>query len=185
MFHSYKIEGVVIKRINLGEADKILTIFTKEKGKIVVLAKGIRKIHSRKAPHLEPFSYVKAFVSNGKTFDLITEVETIENFSLIRLSLKRIAYGYQVAEVIDRLCAEREQSKSVFNLLVDFFKKMNQKEETNYEFLLDEFFSRLLWELGFLPRGKLLSGVALDNYLEKIMERNLKSKSLLSKLLNF
>ncbi|PIZ97846.1 MAG: DNA repair protein RecO, partial [Candidatus Levybacteria bacterium CG_4_10_14_0_2_um_filter_35_8] len=55
--NSYKTEGIVIKRRNLGEADKILTIFTKRYGKIQVKAPGIRKINSRRSPHVELLNY--------------------------------------------------------------------------------------------------------------------------------
>ena len=76
MTKSYKADGIIVARKNFGETDKLVTIFTKQYGKKVVLAKGIRRITSRRAPHLELFSAVSLVLRSGKSFDYITLVST-------------------------------------------------------------------------------------------------------------
>lgn len=178
----YKVEGIVLKRVVFGEADRIVTLFTKNFGKIIVLAKGIRKISSKKAPHLELFSHIQAILTSGSIWDYIIEVQTLESYSFFRSQLDRVAYGFKIVEEIDRLCAERESHQSIFYLLTDILRKIDDKRNTDIEILIDNFSSQLLWELGYLPSGRLLRGEVLDDFFEKIMEKNLKSKSLLAKI---
>ena len=81
MLNSSKIDGVILKRSNFGEADKLVTIFSKQQGKIKVLAKGIRRIKSKRAPHLELFNYTTLILHHGKSFDIVTEAKIINDFS--------------------------------------------------------------------------------------------------------
>ena|SRR3989344_9674800 len=182
MKRSFKTEGVVLKRRNFGEADKLLTVFTPFYGKIAVLAKGIRKIHSRKAPHLEVFSHVNLFIACGKSLDIVTEVETLETFHFLRTQLTRIAYAYRTVEEVDRLCAEKEVHKEIFPLLLNILRKLNDKKITNVEIIVEEFTCQLLWILGYLPRENILKGETLSRFLENVMERHLKSDSFLTKI---
>lgn len=182
MGRSFKTEGIVVKRTNFGEADKILTIFTKKHGKIVVLAKGIRRIHSRKAPHLELFSYVDVCVTSGRTFDYIVEAQTIESFIFLRSQVERVAQAFRIVEIVDRLCAEQQVHKNIFDLLVGVLRRLNDKNLVDIPVVVDEFAVELLWELGYLPKGRSLSSASLDRFLEQVMEKSLKSKCLLTKL---
>src|SRR3990167_8766400 len=100
---SYQLRAVVLKRYNIGESDKLITVFSRQQGKKIVLARGVRKLHSKKAPHLEPFSQVNLQLSKGKNIDLVTETQTIEYFKNIKNRLGRVAYAYKIVEVIDRL----------------------------------------------------------------------------------
>ena len=90
MARGYSAEGVILKKTNLGEADRLLTIFTKYKGKIRALAKGVRKITSRRSPNLELLNHVKAQFAGGKTFDVVTEVTTITTHKKIKENLFKV-----------------------------------------------------------------------------------------------
>lgn len=178
----YKTSGIVIRRVNMGEADKLITILTRYKGKIVVLAKGIRKITSRKAPHLELLTLVKLSIVSGKTWDYIIEAETIESFSYLRLSLEKIAWVYKIIEQTDRLVSEGLENRVIFDMLISILTDFNQTENLNFRNLTDFYSLNLLWELGYLPKGRQLAGDSLDKYMEQVMEKTLKSSNLLSKL---
>lgn len=179
---NYKAEGVVIKRVNFGEKDKLLTLFTKNFGKLLVLAKGIRAIHSKKAPHLELFTHVSFYVAIGRNLDIVTEAYTLESFPNLRKHLEKVAYTYSIAEVLDRLCAERQEHKNIFESLLVTLQKIDKDGETKIKKIVDEFILKTLWDLGFLVRGKILEGTDLQRFLEEVMEKNLKSDSLLSKI---
>lgn len=181
MFKSYKIEGIVIKRVNFSEADKLLTIYTKNRGKIKVIAKGIRKIKSRRAPHLEPFNQIVAFIAQGKTFGIVTEVLTKQSFSNIKKDLLKIVYAYRMIEEIDKICPEQEPHPQVYNLLIKSLTDLDGLVG-KYDYLLDAFTRKLLINLGFLSSDKILEGDSLEYYFESIIENSLKSKRLLSKL---
>ncbi len=179
--HSFKTEGIVLKRTNFGEADKILTIFTKHYGKLHLLAKGIRRTTSKKAPHLEPFSFAKLFIAKGKNLDLVMEAEVINNFSLLRKSLKKISLAYEICEIMDRLCPEQQTNRSLFELAVFELEKLsNSTDEQQYQ--INDFILKLLWDLGYLPEGKILIEADLNTFIEGVMEHKLKSKDLLTKI---
>lgn len=177
---SFKTEGVVLKRTNFGEADKILTVFTKHYGKLHLLAKGIRRTTSKKASHLEPFSLTKLFIAKGKKLDLVTEAEIINNFSVVRKNLKKITLAYQICELVNNLCPEQQVNRSLFTLVVGELVKLNNSTDSKYP--INDFVLKLLWDLGYLPKGKILPQRNIQNFVEEVMERKLKSSDLLIKI---
>jgi len=180
----YKATSIVIKRINYSEADKIVTIFTKEYGKIRILAKGIRKIHSRKASQLELFSFVQLSLAKSKFLDIVTEVEAYELFPKIRNNLKTVAYAYELIEIIDKLCPEQEVHKKLFDLFLETLRALNKEDDKDNALLLEKFKLQAIWNLGFLPYDQVLVGNSLDRFLESITERSIKSKKLINKILD-
>lgn len=182
MQRNYRAEGIVLKRVNFGEKDKLLTIFSKNLGKITLLAKGIRNIQSKKAPHLELFTHVSFFVALGRNLNIITEAYTLEAFPHIRKNLKKIAFSYNIAEILDRICAEHQEHKNIYTLLLETLRSIDNNEDGHIKILIDDFILKTLWELGYLVRGKTLPGDKLKIYLEEVMEKSLKSDSLIRKL---
>lgn len=171
MTRTYRTEGIIIKRTNYGEADRILTIFTKHYGKIKAIAKGVRKTTSKKGGNLELFNDVTLFLSEGRNLDIITEAEVINSFEKTRGNLNLVGQAFQIAEVADRLTAEREENRRVFELLRKSFQDLNRgKREAVLSFEIE-----LLKELGFgLPED--LSEKSVERFIESIIEKKLKSK---------
>lgn len=168
MRRSYKTEGIIIKRVNFGEADRILTIFTKHYGRIKAIAKGVRRIVSRKAGNLELFNQVILFLSMGKNWDIITDVEVVNNFAKQRQELDWVGQAFQIAEVVDKLTAEREENRRVFKLLKNALGNLDKEVVVQFE--ID-----LLGELGFgTPKDK--SEKSVVHFIENIIEKRLKSK---------
>ena len=93
-FKSYSDEGIVLARRNFGEADRILSIYSKNHGRISAIAKGIRRPISRKRGHLEVFCHIKFQITDGKGIGILTEVETLNNFGIIRKDLKKVSLAY-------------------------------------------------------------------------------------------
>jgi DNA repair protein RecO (recombination protein O) len=180
---SYKTDGIVLKRKNFGEADKILTVLTRNYGKLHLIAKGVRSTRSRKAPRLELFCLTKLLISKGRNLDLINDVEIISNYSNIRKSLKRIAYAYQICEIVDRLLPEQQINRSLFILLEREFVKLNSVVKIA-DYHLNKFILELLWDLGYLPKDKILSDDKINTFVENLIERRLKSNQLLTRIDN-
>lgn len=178
--NSYGTEGVILRRANLGEADKILTIFTKCHGKITVIAKGIRRTTSRKGGNLELFNQVKIYLAKGKSLDIVTEVEVIDSFSSWRRDLKKVAVAYQLCELVDKLSAEGVENDEVYDLLVNSF--LNLLPTTNHQSLITNFELSLLQYLGFWPRGKAVGDLDLNAYIEDLINRKLSAKKFLNKV---
>lgn len=182
MTRSYKIEGIIIKRQRVGETDNLITVFSKNFGKLILKAKGARKVTSRKSPYLEPYNHVYLYVVKGKTIDIITEVVAIESFSIIRSKLDKIAYGFKIIEVINRLLPERQPSELIFSLLVRTLKQLDKENSDQLNQIIEEFANQLLWGLGYLPKTRKLYGNILDLYLQQIMEKKIYSNNLLTKI---
>lgn len=180
MQRTYITQGIVIKRKNYGETDKILTIFTRQHGKIKVIAKGIRKIRSRRAPHLEVFNNVKLFLATGRNIDYITEAETIDNFLILKKDLNKIGLAYLVIEEIDVLCPDKEAYPDLYIRVLDYLKAMENIGNINPYKLTLEFSNMLLQNLGFLSHEKSLDATKLNDYIEELTNRKLKSNSLLT-----
>ncbi|MDP3244066.1 MAG: DNA repair protein RecO, partial [bacterium] len=147
-------EGVVLARRNYGEADRILSLFCRKNGRQSFLAKGVRKPSSKKRGHIEVFSHIKFQASRSKGIDMITEVDTLENFKNIRLSLKRTSLAYYFMEAVGRSTREGEKHRELFDLINNYLQRL-EKEKTLKKLKSDFIFS-LLTTLGFWPRGKIL-----------------------------
>lgn len=175
MGRSYKTEAIILKRKNLNEADRLITVFSREKGKLTVLAKGIRRLNSRKKGHLEPFTLSRLEVARGKSLDLITEAFTINGFPKLRLNLNRVRIAYLLLELTDKLTAENQEQVDVFNLLNEALEQLNSDAAANN--LILEFEVKLLQSLGFgLPLRT--DRAALEAHISEIIEKPLSSKKL-------
>jgi DNA repair protein RecO (recombination protein O) len=174
--NSYKTEGIVIKRRNYGEADKILTIFTKRHGKLQVKAPGIRRITSRRSAHVELLNYTAISLYHGKNLPVLTEAKTIEPFSDIKNDLKKVSSAYHVCELIDNLCPDNQENWEVFTLLNDTLRliiKTDRLEEVIRGFEL-----KILVELGFLKPIALSENFNTISFIEQILEKKLKSRQI-------
>ncbi len=171
----YKADGIILKRKNIGESDRILTIFTKEYGKLRIIAKGIRRVTSRRAPHLEVFTRVNTLLHRGKSLDSISEVEPVEIFEEIRGDLGRVSIAYLYCELIDALLPEKQEHRDIFDLLVHSLQTLNNKDSDDTYYYSRQFALELLWRLGFLPRSKTLRGDDLKSFIENITEKRLRT----------
>lgn len=180
----YKVEGIILKRKNVGEADRILTVFTKEHGKLRVIAKGIRKVPSRRAPHLEVFTHVVMVIHSGTSLESVSEVSSIETFPFLRSDLVRVSLGYYLCELVDSLLPERQKHEDVFKLLQESLASFNDQHFNTIYYLSKQFTLELLWRLGFLPREKSLSGARLQAFIENITERRLKTPPFAKRLIS-
>jgi DNA repair protein RecO (recombination protein O) len=117
----YRTEAIVLRRTDFGEADRLLTVFTPDRGKLRLVAKGARKPTSRKSGHVELFSLGQFLVAVGRELDIVTQAETLEPYLPLREELMRTTYAYYVAELADAFTAERDENGPLFDLLKDAF----------------------------------------------------------------
>lgn len=176
---TYSSIGFVIQRKNYLEADRILTLFTKDFGKITVLAKGVRKVTSRKRGGIEVFNKIKISVARGKGFDILTEVEVVTPADEIRNDLKRVSVGYYFCEVLQKITREEEKHAELFSIVEEYFEKL--KIETGLKKLRLDFTREVLISLGFWPEGKEM--INPDMVLEGVTERRMNSSRVGKKML--
>lgn len=169
--YSYSDEGIVLARRNYGEADRIISVYTKNHGRVSLIAKAVRRPESRKRGHLEIFSLIRFQAVSSRGLDLMPEVEVITNFREIRKSLKRISLAYYFCEVVSKITHEGEPHLEVFNLLVENLDKLQTAKQLKK--LRLDFILRLLIVLGYWPQGKFL--VNPDEKLAEVIERQVAS----------
>lgn len=175
---TYKTEGIILKRTNFGEADRILTIYTHHLGKIKVLAKGVRKTTSRKSGHLELFNWVQIYLAKGRNLDIITEAETVKAFRGWRKNLAKVGLAYHFCELVEGLTAEGVKSQEIFNLLAGSLLGLSQARSCDLEQASQNFAQRLLEETGFWPKGKKVGNLNLEEYIESLIEKKLRAKNI-------
>ena len=142
-----KVEGIILKRRNLGEADRILTVFSLQKGKISVLAKGVRRITSRRAGNVELLNRVSMYLHQAKTFLILTEASSINTFQKIKTDLTLSTYAYHIIELVDKLTAENQENRILYEHLVEVLKRLERKPR---QILIRAFEVKILANLGFI-----------------------------------
>lgn len=113
----YKIEGVVLRRRNLGEADRLVTVLSRDRGKLTVVARGARRPRSRLGGRLEPCTRVRALVVEGRRLDLVSQVEVLDARAGLRDDLERMAAATILLELTDRALVDRQPHPDVYRLL--------------------------------------------------------------------
>ncbi len=114
---TYRTEAVVIRRSDFGEADRLLTLFSIDRGKLRAIGKGARKPQSRKTGHVELFMRSKFLIAEGRDLDIVTQAEMVEAYSALRDDLVRATYASYAVELLDRFTVDEEPQRDIYDLL--------------------------------------------------------------------
>ena len=150
-FRSIRVEAVVLRHSDYGEADRLLTLYTRQLGKTRAVAKGARKIASRKAGHIEPFTHVKLQLAQGRDMLILTQADTVDAYQPLREDLILTSHASYVIELLDRFTYQDEtENSAIFNLLTATLARLASKSDT---WLVIRYYEmRLLDHLGFRPQ---------------------------------
>lgn len=150
-FRSVRVDAVVLRHSDFGEADRLITLYTRQLGKMRVIAKGARKIASRKAGHIEPFTYVRLQLAKGREMHLITQADTVDAYLPLRDDLILTGQASYVIELLDRFSYEDDTGNStIFRLLTDTLARL--AAQTDPWLAQRHYEMRLLDQLGFRPQ---------------------------------
>lgn len=149
---TYQTEAVIIKKTKLGEADRILTLYSLDMGKIQGIAKGIRRPRSKLAGHLELLSYSNVTFVRGHNLDTITGSQTIDSFLPLKSDLDLTACTLYLTELVHQFTAEHVENRFLFQLLIETMHRLCQA--SNRELLLRYFELHLLDTSGYRPQLK-------------------------------
>jgi DNA repair protein RecO (recombination protein O) len=149
----YRTHAVVLRRRDFRDADRILTVFTPNYGKLELIAKGIRKTTSRKAGHLELFSHSALMVAQGRTWDIVTEVVGVESFPNIRTDLDKIGQANYIGELVDSFSESDDENLALWELLIIALQELDSLPTGQDGRLLQHWFEMNLLSLaGFQPQ---------------------------------
>lgn len=145
----YRTPAVILKRMDLGEADRIVTLFSRDEGKVRAVAKGVRRTTSRSAGHLEPFTLSDVLLAVGRELDIVSQADTLDAFREIREDLDLTTHAFYLTELVDLLTEDRSENRPVYEILVDGLCHL--RAEPDARLVLITFHLRLLEALGYRP----------------------------------
>jgi DNA repair protein RecO (recombination protein O) len=148
---SFRVEAVVVRHSDFGEADRLLTLYTRQLGKTRALVKGARKVTSRKAGHLEPFTHVRLQLARGRDLLIVTQADTIDAYQALHENLILTGHASYILELLDRFTYEDElENASIFRLLTETLARLASRSDPWLAIRYYEM--RLLDYLGFRPQ---------------------------------
>jgi DNA repair protein RecO (recombination protein O) len=145
----YHDQGVVLRTHKLGEADRIVTLLTRDHGKVRAVAKGVRKTKSRFGGRLEPTSHVRLLLYEGRELDIVSQAESIDHFRALRDDLDRLGQAVSMLEAADQLALEREPSPRLYEMLVGALRTL---ADNGSPLVVPAFFLKVLALEGFRPQ---------------------------------
>jgi DNA repair protein RecO (recombination protein O) len=145
----YRAQCIVLKRMDLGEADRIVTLYSRDHGKLRAVAKGVRRTTSRSAGHLEPFTLTDVLLAVGRELDVVSQADTLLSFRNVREDVVLTSHGYYLVELTDALTGDRLENAAVFDALVEGFTALGRRQDARL--VVMTFVLRLLDALGFRP----------------------------------
>ncbi len=161
-------EGLILRRSNFGEADRMLRVLTDRYGKISVVARGVRKITSRRAGNIELLNRVKLHLFKSKSYTL-SEAQSIETYPKIKANLTLSTTAFHIVELVDRLVPEEQKNDRVYTLTASVLELL---EDNPRQIFVRAFEVKILSTLGFWS-------------IDAIKDLDLKTKELLEKLEEF
>lgn len=149
---TYNTEVVIIKYQQFREYDRIYTVYTKDFGKLAVIARGSNKIKSKLAGHLEPCCLSNLMIAEGKQMEVLAQARTINSFNSIRRNSECYKVAAVFLESLDKLTHTHQKDQEVFDLLIKALERLSETQDVikldnlKYHFLL-----HLLIHLGHAP----------------------------------
>lgn len=122
----YKVEGIIIKKVDSGEVDRLFNVYTKEYGKLQFKARSVRKNESKLKGYLDMFNHARFLIAKSKTIDIITDVESIDCFLNTRAGLTLMQRAFYMANLCDKLIAGQEKDEDLWNFILESFQQLNQ-----------------------------------------------------------
>lgn len=151
-------EAIILRSVKFGDTSKILTLYSKNNGKINCIVKGARNIKSKVLGVIEPFNHITIVFYNKQNRDLqmLSKAETIKNFSLIKTDLDKLTICYRILEMMNKAVYDKEHSQELFEMLIKIFSYINENSTENFNPYL--YFQIHLCEvLGISPIDKVAS----------------------------
>ena len=139
----------MLRQVRLGEADAILTLYTPFLGKVRAVARGVRRLKSKLAGHVEPLTRNSLMVAQGHTLDVVSQGQTLDSFLPLRSDLWRVTCALYAAELVDRFTEEHIANYPLYRLLVDTLERLCQA--ANADIPLRYFEMHMLEHLGYRP----------------------------------
>ncbi len=145
----YRVSSVVLRQRDLGEADRVLVLYTRERGKLSAVAKGVRRPRSKLAGSLQLFSHSSLQLAAGRSLEVVTQARVLDSFYGLRADMARLAHASYAAELLDALTDEGSPDPVLFELIASTLAGLNASGDAPT--LIRGFEIKLLTRLGYGP----------------------------------
>jgi DNA repair protein RecO (recombination protein O) len=149
MFFRERCLGFIFKFQEVGESDKIFSIFTKEFGKIEILGRGIRKISSKLREGMELFSISQIEFVEGRKQKILVGAQIVERFKKIKKNIKKLSIVYKISQLIDCLIRGQEKDERIYRLIFQILSRLNRYSQRKEIFYYVFFFWKMVYFLGY------------------------------------
>lgn len=165
--------GIVLKRVSVGEADRVVTFLTRERGKVTVVAKGARKLTSSKLACLEPGSESRIYTITTKSMPIVTQAQLVQSFVPVNPTLVHVRNTFQILELLDALLVEEDPQEGVYELALEMLESVKRTAVETHA-IVAECFQNLIELMGFDANTvKFKNGVSC--YVEELTQKKMKS----------
>ena len=169
---SFSTTALILKRVNVGEADRIVTLFTQDYGKIVSVAKGVRKMKSSKRASLEPGNLVNAYFIKTKSLPLLTQAQLLTDHQGCKKSLIKLRQLSQALEIIDRLFVEEQPEEQLFAEIKTLLMTLSSDHSNGG--IIRQQLTSIITQLGYQP-PKDTRHLSINDYIAELTEKPMRS----------
>ncbi|MFH1827426.1 MAG: DNA repair protein RecO [bacterium] len=148
-----KTQGIILKKKELLNLDNFITIFTKDFGKISVLAKGIKKLNSRRAPHIQTCNLIDLILYSKNDRYYLQESSIISGFSKLKKDTKKISMIYYFFLIIDKLLPDNNNEEEIYKLTLNFLIELSNAKKVKNE-IVEKYLNEVLNKLGYIKERK-------------------------------
>ena len=182
---TYQTQGIILKKTDQGEADQLFSIYTLEKGKVLALGRGTKKISSKLNCHLQSFAILQLLIASGKNYDHLAGVVIAKNFTEVKNDLKKIVLASFGLELVEKLTKVDQPDPNIFNLLVKYFEAINNHQFSDPEWQVAShgFAVKFLSLLGLAPKAEVVTNInKLNTFLKNHLDSELQTDKFLAKI---
>lgn len=173
-FRSLKTEAVVLKKKSLLNKDVLISLFTQDLGRLTVFAKGVKKITSRRSPHLQTGNLINVLLSNRNDHYYLQETQLVSGFSELKQDDDRVKLLYAFLFVLERLLPEQQKEAKIYNLTKNFFIDLSKSDKK--ETVILKYLTQIAMSLGYLDKE--VSKTELISLIEEIINEKIPSLTL-------
>jgi len=183
---TYRTPGIILKKIDWGEAGQLFSIYTRDFGKLSLSGRGTKKIKSKLNGQLQYFAVIDLVAAKGKNFDQLTGALILNNFKNIKSDFCKIAMASFGLELFERLTRANQVEHEMFDLLLKYLEvieKMTRITKKNWLVVRQKFIIKLMTLSGYAPSADDMStGKKLEIFLKNYLDQPLKTENLLKAL---
>lgn len=171
MSQGVKIEGFIFKKTSLLNRDLIITVFSRELGRIRVLAKGIKKLTSRRSPHIETGNLINAVLSKNKDYYFLQETDLISGFSQIKKNQSKFQCLYLFLFILEKLLPENQKEEKMYKLFKSFMIDLSKRDD--YQLIMTNYLNNTASLLGYKEKNKDKDLTGITAFIEEIINEKL------------